>query len=422
MNNYTVKQIPVGKYAEVSVPASKSILNRALVLSALAKGTVRLKCGSFAEDTRAALGCLNALGIATERSADGITVHGCGGNIPDKNAELDVKSAGTAARFLTVALAFCGGDYKFTASEQMKKRPMDVLGLLERAGVKFEFYEEREKFPFRMISEGIEADALTVDTDKSSQYASGLLLSAGVRGKPTTLALTGARTDGSYIGITLQMLSDFHIPYERKGNCVTVFPATVPPTEYSVEADVSGACYFFALALLLRARILVRNVRLDSVQGDVKFLRLLEERGLFLTQTPEGLLADGTSVSSFAGFDADFRDFSDQTLTAAALAPFASSPSVLRNVGHIRFQECDRINAICENLGALGVPVHSDGENVFISPAPVRSGNVRTFGDHRVAMAFSLIGARTGGITIDNPECCKKTFENYFEILSSLTE
>ena len=285
---------------------------------------------------------------------------------------------------------------------------MEVLSVLENCGIELTFDREKYRFPFRMKSNGISVDSLTVNTDISTQYASGILLAASVKKSPFTLRLTGGRTAGSYINVTLNMLESFNIPYSRKESEITVFPQTAPPREYTIEPDVSGACYFYALALLCSARILVRDVQINSTQGDMKFLRLLEEKGVKFTDSAEGLLADGRAIK--------------QTLTAAALAPFASSPSVLRNVKHIRLQECDRIKAICENLNALGVAAHSDGDDIYITPATIRTGTVNSYGDHRVAMAFALVALKTGKVTIKNPLCCKKTFENYFDILNTLTK
>ena len=136
----------------------------------------------------------------------------------------------------------------------------------------------------------------------------------------------------------------------------------------------------------------------------------------------ERFVGERRGNKQFKGFEGDIADFSQPTLTAAALAPFASSPSVLRNVKHIRLQECDRIKAICENLNALGVAAHSDGDDIYITPATIRTGTVNSYGDHRVAMAFALVALKTGKVTIKNPLCCKKTFENYFDILNTLAK
>lgn len=404
----------------VSVPASKSILNRALVLSALSDGTVALECGEYAEDTRALLGCLDALGIRTERNEDSLTVHGCGGDIPNKTAEIDVMSAGTAARFLTVALAFCGGNYRITASPQMQQRPMEVLALLEEAGVNVEYENKSGSFPLRLRSTGFSKDTLTVDTDTSTQYASGILLAASAQKRPFTLILTGNRTNGSYIGLTLNLLNSFGVRCTRKENEITVFPPLRAPKHLTIEPDVSGACYFYALSLLCSAKVLVRRLRADSAQGDMKFLDLLKERGVRFEQRDDGLLADGSQVTGFEGFCTNIIDFSDQALTLSALAPFALSPTRLTGLSHIRKQECDRVFAMQSNLARLGIETEVSDDGITVYPAPIREGTVNSFGDHRVAMSFSLAGLKTGLVTIENPECCKKTFDRFFEIVQSL--
>ena len=410
---------------EVPVPASKSILNRALLLAALARGNVLVRCGSLSEDTRTMLDCLRMLGIVIGDATDGLLVHGCGGNFmqfsDSKVSTIDVKSAGTVARFLPAALAVCGGEYRFTSSTQLTNRPMDILRTLESAGVKFKFEGNPYRYPFTMKSAGLSEDTFTVDTAKSTQYASGLLIAASVGKKPITIKITGPRTNGSYLKVTLEMLEAFHVPLHVTADGITVYPANDPPTAYIVEPDISGACYFYALSLLFGAKIFIRGAKLDTIQGDGRFLHVLKEKGVKLIKTGDGLLADGSLVKSYSGFDLDMRDYSDQALTVATLAPFATSPSIIRNVGHIQYQECNRIQAIVDNLNALGVPARTDGENIEISPAPPKNGVVKTYDDHRVAMAFSLIGLKTGGITIENPTCCKKTFENYFDILSDIT-
>ena len=408
------------KIYDFDAPASKSLINRALLLAAFSEGNILLKCGSFAEDTRAILNCLASLGIRTENRSDGILVHACGKNIPNKQAKLNVMSAGTCARFLPATLAALGGDYFFDSSEQMKKRPMEFLSELEKAGAEIEFFEKGNSFPFRLRSKGFRRSEFTVDTDTSTQYASALLIAGALSKEPLHLNLTGSRTEGSYIKMTLSLLSAFGAEWSRDQNTVTVLSATKPPKEFEVEADLSAACYFYALALLFGIKVLIPRVKKNGFQGDIKFLELLEKRGVRFFETDEGLLANGSGITSFEGFNENFCDFSDQTLTAAALAPFASSPSRISGIGHIRKQECDRITAIERNLNALGVPCVSGNDFIEIQPAQPKDGTVETFHDHRVAMAFSLIGLKTGNVVIDDAECCNKTFEGYFDELNKL--
>lgn len=404
---------------ELSVPASKSILNRALLLAAFTEGETRLSgCENFGRDTRDLLACLHALGIGTE---EGLLVRGR--RDFSRRAKLNVGSAGTAARFLPAILARLGGDYEFDASEQMRSRPMELLGVLERAGVRIEYLGEVGRFPFRMHSEGL-TDLLTVPTDGSTQYASGLLLAAALGDRPSRLRLTGSRTHGSYIQTTLSVMRAFGAEAVRTGDEIAVSPSRGGIPLYEVPPDVSAACYFYALSLLCGAKVLVRGVHPDCGQGDLRFLSLLRERGVVLKDTPKGILsmpAEG-SDGKFEGFDLSVKDFSDQALTLAALAPFASSPSRLSGLSHIRGQECDRVEAIRFDLNALGVPCRAERDCVLIEPREPHGGDIETFRDHRVAMAFTLIGLRRGGVRILGADCCQKTFGNYFDLIADIMQ
>ncbi len=407
-------------YVEIELPASKSVLNRALLLAALREGDTKLICGGLCEDVCAMIGCLRALGISIEEKCGALLVRGCGGNFK-KTATLDVQSAGTVARFLPPLLAVLGGDFFFTSSEQMKKRPMDGLRTLEAAGAKIEFSEEAGRFPFRLRSEGLSRTEWETDTETSTQFASGLLLAACAMKRPCTVRLSGSRKGSPYLGLTEELLQKFGFACKMEKNFVTVLPQSgrsAGKMAFSVEADVSAACYFGALALLCRKKVFLRGVRSQTPQGDFAFLRLLAARGLLLHETADGLYADGSGCVSFRGFEEDFGDFSDQALTAAVLAPFADSPSRLQNIGHIRFQESDRIGSIVQNLSALQVPVSCRGDTVEIHPAPVRSCTLATFRDHRAAMAFSVLAKRAEGVRIDDTRCVLKSFPDFFRELN----
>ncbi len=418
MDIYQVVPVREGGDAAVSVPSSKSIFSRALILAAFHEGKTLLRTGALCADSRTLLGCLSALGIETQENPDGIAVYG---GDPAPHAALNVGSSGTAARFLTAALALRGGDYLFDASAQMRARPMDMLPLLDAEGVRFDYLGERGRFPFRLRSEGGFPRSMTADTATSTQFASAFLLAAGLGTQPFTLRLTGPRKENPYLDLTADVLRAFGAQCERREDLFDIIPSHAAPAEYSVPPDLSSACYFYAAALLLRKNILVRGAYADRRQPDFRFLRLLEERGVAFAQTPEGLRADGGTAPHFSGFDVDARDFSDQALTLAALAPFATSPTRLRGIAHIRRQECDRIRAIAENLTALGVPARETADGVEIEPALPHGGTVKTYGDHRVAMAFSLIGLKVDGIRIEDPSCTDKTFPHYFDALEELT-
>ena len=426
MNEYRVKKIDHIKEIEVQVPGSKSITNRALLLAALSAHRCTLHGVLLSDDSRAFLDSLEKLGFEVEADEEtkDVVIQGLGGKIPNHHASINVRSAGTAARFLTVMLALAGGEYELQASPQMCKRPMKpLLDILKQAGVEFAFIGEEDHFPFVMKSQSVSMKEVQVDTGISSQFASALLMSGVLLPDGVTVLLSGDRAEGSYIKMTLAMMEQFGIKSVKLKNGYRI-----PHTEsfgveqYQVEPDVSGACYFYAMAPLLQTDVKVKNVHMDSLQGDIKFLQVLESMGCMLTDEADGVKMSGSGLTEYPGVDVSMKDFSDQTMTMAALSPFAKEPTLIRNIGHIRFQETDRIHAILTELTRMGITCEEAPEcdGIRIMPGTVEECRVETYEDHRMAMAFSLVGLKTGKITIRNPECCRKTFENYFELLDGL--
>lgn len=431
IKEYYVRKLNPQKEYEIQVPGSKSITNRALLLAALSNYKCCLTGVLFSDDTRGFLDCLIQLGFEVEIEEERcrVTITGTGGIIPRKKATIDVRSAGTAARFLTVVLAFAGGHYQLNASEQMQKRPMEpVLKILENMKVKFRYNNEKYHFPFEMsspIMDEEQEEIITVDTGLSSQFASALLMASCLLPKGARIHMTGVRTEGSYIKMTLEMMKQFGIRVEREGTESTAYRIGHQKEwgleTYEIEPDVSAACYFYAMAPLLKTNVIVKGVHEDSLQGDIQFLHVLEKMGCEKEETPKGIRMKGREAS-LHGVDVSMKDFSDQVMTLAAIAPFADTPSTIRNIGHIRFQESDRIHAIVTELTRMGILCEEDMkiDGIRIEPGEVKDTRVNTYEDHRMAMAFTLPGLRTGKITILNPDCCRKTFENYFSVIDSL--
>lgn len=423
---YHVRKIELPTDVTVEVPGSKSITNRALLLAALSNKRCILKGVLFSSDSRAFLDSLGKLGFEVEKDEGKKTVilQGTGGKIPKNRAVINVQSAGTAARFLTVMLALGGGEYEMQASEQMCKRPMQpLLDILKKSGVIFKWLGQEGHFPFHMESHAVDLKEAVIDTGVSSQFASALLMAGTLLEDGLTVRLTGDRTEGAYIRMTLSMMEQFGIPFQRQKDGYRIFHSgDFGREEYRVEPDVSGACYFYAMAPLLRIRVQVKNVHLSSLQGDIKFVEALGRMGCRVEEEPEGLTVSGRGLSEYPGLDIDMKDFSDQTMTMAAIAPFAATPTLIRGVGHIRFQESDRMSAVITELSRMGIVCRQEpeGEGIRIWPGEIREAEVETYEDHRMAMAFTLPGLKTGKITILNPMCCKKTFENYFELIEGL--
>lgn len=412
----------------VEVPGSKSITNRALMLAAMSAKKCVLEGVLFSDDSRAFLDCLQVLGFNLEidEANKKVCIEGTCGKIPNGNVAINVGSAGTAARFLTVMLALAGGDYEMNSSQQMEKRPMEpLLSILSSAGVVFEFMKEDGHFPFKMHSHGINMEEVEVDTTISSQFTSALLMAGVLLEGGLKIRVTGSRPAGSYILMTLSMMEQFGIRVEKGDGSYRVYgDLTYGLDEYEIEPDLSGAAYFYALAPMFGANVKVKRVHKKSLQGDIKFVELLERLGCVLDDESDGLWVKGEGLKEYEGITVDMKDFSDQVMTMASVSVFAKSETKILNVGHIRFQESDRMTAVITELNKMGIACEKiDGEEgIRIQPGTPHKSVVETYNDHRMAMAMSLIGLKTGEIVIDNPMCCRKTFENYFDKLEELYE
>ncbi|MDE6203770.1 MAG: 3-phosphoshikimate 1-carboxyvinyltransferase, partial [Lachnospiraceae bacterium] len=382
---YRVRKIGKIKDIRVQVPGSKSITNRALLLAALSDKRCVLHGVLFSDDSRAFLDSLVKLGFQVEadETKKDVVIQGMGGEIPNRQAVIHVRSAGTAARFLTVMLALAGGEYQLEASSQMCRRPMQpLLDVLKSAGVIFEFLGEENHFPFKMKSAGISLERVDIDKKVSSQFASALLMSGVLLKKGLEVNLLGERAKGSYIKMTLAMMGQFGIGVRQEGNvCRIPYKPDFGVKEYQVEPDVSGACYFYAMAPLLKTKVMVRDVHMDSLQGDIKFIETLQNMGCVLTEKEEGMQVSGSGLGTYPGLELSMKDFSDQTMTMAALAPFAQGMTVIKNIGHIRFQETDRIRGILTELGRMGIRCEEvpelDGVRIF--PGEIKETEVETY-------------------------------------------
>lgn len=429
----------------VQVPGSKSITNRALLLATLGEGRSILRDVLFSDDSRHFLECIQTLGIKTEidEAERTIQVEGMGGKIPRPEARLNVGSAGTAARFLSAWLGLSKGVYHMDASEQMRKRPMaPLLDSLQELGCQVVYEGEKGHFPFLLRGNGFRKNRIAVNIDKSSQFLSALLISSCLSPQDFLVTMEGSH-GMAYIEMTLKMMRAFGVQaeslYDCTGNgenhdCCGCGGSTQPygyripagqhyqALDYQVEPDLSAACYFYAMCPLLGIPVTVQNIHCNdrSLQGDTAFLQVLEQMGCTVLDTDYGVLAEPPAGGVYHGIDVDMSSFSDQAITLAALAPYADSPTTIRGIGHIRHQESDRISAIVTELGKMGILCEETDSSITIHPGLPAPSTVETYDDHRMAMGFSLIGLRSPGIVIRDPDCCRKTFEGYFDLLDDI--
>jgi 3-phosphoshikimate 1-carboxyvinyltransferase len=281
---------------------------------------------------------------------------------------------------------------------------------------------ENDRYPFKIRPNGLKGGEVRIDLTRSTQFASGLLMAAPYAASDLRLIAEGERSQLPYVDMTLAVMEQFGVLGKAEGGRYTVAHGQRYKAQpsYAVEPDLSGAAYPFAWAALCGGRVKVRGVSNASIQGDIRFLKVLQHMGVRFYQEEDGLLAERHPHEPLkGGHTVDMNAFSDQALTLAALAPFASGPTKIVNVAHIRAQECDRIEAIVVNLRAMGIQVDEAKDGVSIHPGRPKGAVIKTFGDHRVAMAFSLVGLKVPGVVIDDADCVKKTFADYWDVLAA---
>lgn len=425
MDTYSVKALQRPFHVQVTVPGSKSMTNRALLMAALSDGKTCLSGILFSDDSRHFLSSLKSLGfeVSFDEKECRAEVVGCGGDIPVKKGTIYVGSAGTAARFLTAMLALSDGEYEITASSQMEKRPMKPLfDALTTMGAEFTYLKEEGFLPVLVKGSAAKISKVELDISKSTQFLSALLMTAPMLKNGLDIHITSEKTDGAYIRITRNMMEEFGCSASYDGHNYHVAPGQAYRAgKYVVEPDVSAACYFYAMAAVTGGSAIVNHVHEGLMQGDMKFLGVLQQMGCDVKDTKDGIMVTGP-VNGLKGIDVDMNDFSDQAMTLAAIAPFASGATHIRNVAHIRLQESDRMAAIIHNLTSLGIRCEEEKDGLVIYPGRCKACEIETYEDHRMAMAFSIPGLLTDGVVIKDPMCCRKTFENYFEILDRITK
>ena len=409
--------------ATIEVPGSKSYTNRALLVAAMARGTSTLTGALFSDDTRYMSASLRKLGVkidADEKQAR-FHIHGNGGDIPVSSANLYIGNSGTTSRSLTAYVSLGHGKFVIDGDEPMRRgRPIaDLLDALRQIGVSARTQFENGHLPVIVEANGLAGGKTQLDISKSSQFLTALLLIAPYAKNGMEIEVLGNRTM-PYIDITRSVMAAFGVQviseaykYFRIGG-----GQQYQPRVYNIEPDASNASYFFAAAALTGGRVTVQHLNLDSAQGDLQFVHILEQMGCQTTVSNAGITVTGPR--QLKGIDVDMRTISDTALTLAAMAPFADGKVTIRNIEHTRWQETDRIHAMVTELRKLGVPVIEHQDGLEISPAPITPAAIDTYEDHRVAMAFSLVGLKANGIRINDPECVSKTFPDYFEVLQQL--
>ena len=423
--------------ATVRVPGSKSLTNRALLIASLTSGTTCLTNALFSDDSGYFAKALQTLGFEIKLDEPNLemTVTGFGGKIPARKAELYIGNAGTAARFLSAFLTLGNGAYILDGDSRMRERPIGhLVDALAQLGARLETINNCP--PVKITASGLKGGKAQIAGDISSQFLSALLMIAPYARSPVEIEVTTELNSKPYVDMTIAVMKDFDVEVRRNDYQHFSIPLATyhsPGTNlqrhrgapqssistYAIESDASAASYFFAAPAICGGTVRVENISRQSKQGDMVFLNILEQMGSTVREGANHIEVRGEEP--LKGVDVDMRDIPDTAQTLAAIAPFAISPTLIRGIASARVKETDRIYATCTELERLGVCVHEQEDGMTIYPCEnFNPATIRTYNDHRMAMAFSLIGLRVPGVRIENPACVSKTFPNFFNVLETL--
>ena len=416
---FAIEPLAAPPDATVVLPGSKSITNRALITAALAEGETTLQRVLFADDTWAMIGGLRALGITIETDEDAATVRvdGCGGELPGLAATVDAHQSGTTGRFLTPVAALGGAAVVIDGDPRLRDRPMDdQIGALREMGVTVEELGAPGRLPLRLTGPLSRAD-VAVAADVSSQFLSGLLLAGAVNGIDVRLAT--APVSRPYLDMTASVMRAFGAAVgEDEGTAWTAGGGYRSPGAYTVEPDASAASYFLAAAAITGGRVRVNDLGHSSMQGDVAFAGTLAEMGADVDVGLDHIEVRGCDLH---GTEVDLRHISDTGPTLAVVAAFADGPTTIGGIGFVKGKESDRIGGPVRELRRAGVDAEEIDGGLVIRPAgPPGAASFETYDDHRMAMAFALVGLVVPGVSVKNPACVAKTFPGYFAVLDQL--
>jgi 3-phosphoshikimate 1-carboxyvinyltransferase len=420
----------------VTLPGSKSLTNRAMLLSALSDGPVTLTGALFSEDTEIMAEALRRLGFNVEEDEDSrrIRVEGRGGEIPATDADLFVGLAGTAARFITALCASAKrGTFKIDGVPQMRRRPMKgLIDALRAMGADIRCLKEEGFFPIEVRASGLKGGQIAVDARESSQMLSALMMVAPLAAEPVVATPVGG-VRRPFVRMTGLQMAQFGIGSAEQaeiGASVRVAPGAYhSPGEYAVEPDATAASYFAALPIVAGGSIRLDGLRPagKSLQGDIQFLDVLARCGAVVSGDGDGITVSFAPFARRPGVDHDFTEFSDTFLTLAAVAPLLEGPTTIRGIAHTRKQETDRVSGMAGELRRLGQEVVEREDSLEIQPRPLRKGvTVETHGDHRFAMSFGLLGCRdvrgdgSPWLCVGDPGCSAKTFPGFFSLLEQV--
>ena len=411
---------------QIYLDGSKSISNRSLIISAMAQGQTKFENLPNSADVLACVAALKDLGCQVEhnQATKSLLINGCAAKFNNDNAKIFCNESGTLTRFIIPMLAVQPtGKYYVYAKQRMMDRPLaDQLRPLQKLGMIANYHQNDHAMPLTIVARSLSGGNIEVDGEKSSQFASGLLMAAPFMHHGLRLnSITDHKQP--YLDMTTKVMTEFGVTVDIDKNIYTVNKSQyISPSNYVVEPDVSTASYFWAFAAITSSTIKVMHVTKKSKQSDIKFLEVLENIGCQVNYYDDGIEVTGND--KLRGIQVNMRNFSDTFMTLAAIACFAKGDTHISGLSHTRGQESDRIAAMAEGFTKLGIYVETTQDSILISPArsQFKPAEVNSHNDHRIAMSLALLGLKYQGVIVNNAAAVSKTCPDYFDRMRALVE
>lgn len=404
--------------AETTLPGSKSYSNRALMLAAQADGITTLMNPSPSDDSIAMVHGLQQVGVVAARRSEECWEVEAPHNLSPYRGGIDVGPAGTTMRFLTALMATTSGvDVTLHGSERMHQRPIsDLVTTLMSAGASIEYLGIHGNPPLRIRGRcDLIGEDLRIPGSTSSQFISALLLVSSRFAGDFKLSVEGPLTSRSYVDMTLQSLAHFGVDIQEPTPNVFVLPGGKPkPSTYEIECDLSGASYFWGMACVSGGEVTVHNVNRNSAQGDIRFLDLIRQMGAEVEFGVRSVTVRGPK--KLRGISCDMSLLPDTAQSLAVVAACAEGATEITGLHTLRVKETDRIAALVKELGKTGIQCDATADTIRVFGGSPAFAEIDTYDDHRMAMAFAILGARNPGIAIRHPNVVTKSFPAFWKV------
>lgn len=411
---------------KITLPGSKSITNRLILLASLSKNRTVIRNFLSSDDTNYMVDALKKLGVEIQRKENELIVDGVNQTYPVKSCDLFLGNAGTAFRPLTAVLSMMSGEYNLSGIKRMHERPIkDLVETLKKIGASIEYTDQSGFPPLKImpLNKAISHN-VSIKGNVSSQFLSSMLMAIPLLRKPFSIEVEGDLISKPYVDITLKLLEKFGVHYQNhnwKQFTLQNLYAYENPTEINVEGDASSASYFFGAAAIA-GKVEVIGLNKNSIQGDIKFLDVIESMGAIVTYKTNSIIVE--KAKKLKGSNIDCKMIPDAAMTLATMALFCDGVTRLDNIASWKVKETDRIKAMHDELRKLGADIKADNNSISITPPKKINNNIEidTYDDHRMAMCFSLVTLKNNKIILNDPDCVNKTYPNFFKDFEKITQ